>query len=39
MPLLENYNPGDTETIHAVFVGGAITRVRVFVDFIADRLK
>jgi len=29
------------ENIHAVFVGGANTpaRVRVFVDFLAERLK
>ena len=38
--LLEEYNPGDVELIHAVFVGGANTpaRVRVFVDFLAERL-
>ena len=35
-PLLETFNPGDTEAIHAVFVGGtAPARVRVFVDFLA----
>jgi len=41
VPILEDYNPGDVETIHAVFVGGANTpaRVRVFVDFLADRLR
>lgn len=40
VPLLEAYNPGDVEQIHAVFVGGANTpaRVRVFVDFLAARL-
>lgn len=40
VPLLEAYNPGDVELIHAVFVGGANTpaRVRVFVDFLASRL-
>lgn len=40
VPLLEEFNPGDVEAIHAVFVGGANTpaRVRVFVDFLADRL-
>lgn len=39
--LLEDYNPGDIEMIHAVFVGGANTpaRVRVFVDFLVDRLQ
>lgn len=40
VPLLENYNPGDVEMIHAVFVGGANmpARVRVFVDFLVERL-
>lgn len=40
VPLLEAYNPGDVEIIHAVFVGGANTpaRVRAFVDFLAERL-
>lgn len=40
IPLLEEFNPGDVELIHAVFVGGSNTpaRVRVFVDFLADRL-
>ena len=40
IPLLETFNPGDREAIHAVFVGGANTpaRVRVFVDFLAERL-
>jgi len=41
VPILEAYNPGDVELIHAVFVGGANTpaRVRVFVDFLAARLR
>jgi len=41
VPILEVYNPGDIELIHAVFVGGANTpaRVRVFVDFLAERLR
>lgn len=41
VPLLEEFNPGDVEAIHAVFVGGSNTpaRVRVFVDFLADRLR
>ncbi|WP_299171574.1 LysR family transcriptional regulator [uncultured Brevundimonas sp.] len=41
VPLLEAFNPGDREAIHAVFVGGANmpARVRVFVDFMADRLR
>lgn len=41
VPLLEEFNPGDREPIHAVFVGGANmpARVRVFVDFLAERLR
>jgi DNA-binding transcriptional LysR family regulator len=41
VPLLEAFNPGDVEQIHAVFVGGANlpARARVFVDFIASRLR
>lgn len=41
VPLLEAFNPGDVEPIHAVFVGGAgmPARVRVFVDFLAERLR
>jgi len=40
VPLLEAFNPGDVEAIHAVFVGGTNmpARVRVFVDFLAERL-
>jgi DNA-binding transcriptional LysR family regulator len=40
VPLLEDYNPGDVEAIHAVFLGGANipARIRVFVDFLAERL-
>lgn len=41
VPVLEAFNPGDAEQIHAVFVGGANmpARVRVFVDFVAERLR
>lgn len=41
VPLLEAFNPGDVEPIHAVFVGGANmpARVRVFVDYLADHLR
>ena len=41
VPLLELFNPGDVEPIHAVFVGGAGTpaRVRAFVDFLAENLN
>lgn len=40
VPILEDYNPGDVEQIHAVFVGGSQTpaRVRAFVDFLVERL-
>ena len=39
--VLEPFNPGDTEDVHALFVGGADTprRVRAFVDFLADHLR
>lgn len=41
VPLLEDFNPRDRESIHAVFVGGATmpVRQRVFVDFLAEKLK
>ena len=41
VPLLEAFNPGDVESIHAVFVGGTTTpaRVRVFVDFLVEKSK
>ncbi|AKU97894.1 Transcriptional regulator, LysR family [Labilithrix luteola] len=41
VPILEEFNPGDVEPVHAVFVGGSNTpaRVRVFVDFLAARLS
>jgi DNA-binding transcriptional LysR family regulator len=40
VPILEPFNPGDIEIIHAVFVGGPSTpaRIRAFVDFLAARL-
>lgn len=40
VPVLEGFNPGDIEAVHAVFVGGTNTptRVRVFVDFLAEKL-
>ncbi len=40
VPVLEDFNPGDVELIHAVFVGGSQTpgRVRAFVDFLSERL-
>jgi DNA-binding transcriptional LysR family regulator len=40
VPILEEFNPGDVELIHAVFVGGIQTpaRVRALVDFLSERL-
>ncbi|SNS31184.1 transcriptional regulator, LysR family [Sphingomonas laterariae] len=40
VPILEAFNPGDVEPIHALFMGGPGTpaRVRAFVDFLAARL-
>jgi len=40
VPLLEDYNPGDVEVIHAVFAGGLNTpaRVRVFVEYLVAHL-
>ncbi len=39
IPLLQTFNPGDEEPIHAVFVGGAAmpARVRLFVDFLLEQ--
>jgi len=41
VPLLEAFNPGDGEEIHAVFVGGAHipARVRCFVDYLVERFE
>jgi len=41
VPLLDEFNPGDVELIHAVFVGGNGTpaRIRAFVDFLASHLR
>lgn len=41
VPILEEFNHGDVEIIHAVFVGGATTpaRIRAFVEFLAARLS
>ncbi len=40
VPILQDFNPGDVELIHAVYVGGNQTpaRVRAFVDFLSERL-
>lgn len=39
MPLLQAFNPGDREPIHAVFVGGSTmpARVRLFIDFLLEQ--
>jgi DNA-binding transcriptional LysR family regulator len=42
VPILEDYNPGDLEAIHAVFVGhgGQLpARVRAFLDFLVDNVR
>lgn len=42
IPVLERYNPGDRETVHAVYLGqGGLlpSRVRAFLDFLADRMR
>jgi DNA-binding transcriptional LysR family regulator len=40
VPVLERFNPGDLQVIHAVFVGHEhlATRVRAFVDFFAENI-
>lgn len=42
VPVLEDYNPGDCEDIHAVYVGqgGPLpARVRAFIDFLANHIR
>ncbi|MGO4711278.1 LysR family transcriptional regulator [Bradyrhizobium sp. 2TAF24] len=42
VPVLETYNPGDLEAIHAVFVGhgGQLpARVRAFLDYLVEHVK
>jgi len=41
-PVLEKFNPGDTEDLHAVFIGqgGPLpARVRAFIDYLAKTVK
>lgn len=40
VPVLEDFNPGDMEVIHAVYAGHEhlAARVRAFIDFLAARL-
>jgi DNA-binding transcriptional LysR family regulator len=42
VPVLEEFNPGDLEAIHAVFVGhgGQLpARVRAFLDYLVETVK
>jgi DNA-binding transcriptional LysR family regulator len=41
VPLLEAYNPGDTESIHAVYVGGGHlpARVRALLDYLVETVR
>ncbi|WP_262271993.1 MULTISPECIES: LysR family transcriptional regulator [Microvirga] len=41
VPVLEAYNPGDMESIHAVYVGGGHlpARVRAFLDYLVETLR
>ncbi|SDN04972.1 LysR substrate binding domain-containing protein [Ensifer sp. YR511] len=40
VPVLEEYNPGDIETIHAVFAGHEhlAARIRAFIDFLVQHV-
>jgi DNA-binding transcriptional LysR family regulator len=40
VPILEDFNNGERQVTHAVFVGHEhlATRVRAFVDFLAERV-
>ena len=42
VPVLQSYNPGDREDIHAVYVGHTAplpARVRAFIDFLAEQVR
>lgn len=42
VPVLERYNPGDAEEVHAVYIGhggNLPSRVRVFLDFLAANVR
>lgn len=42
VPVLENYNPGDLEAVHAVFLGPGKQlppRVRVMLDYLLEKIK
>jgi DNA-binding transcriptional LysR family regulator len=40
VPILESYNGGDVEVVHAVYVGHEhlAARIRAFIDFLAERI-
>jgi DNA-binding transcriptional LysR family regulator len=41
-PVLEPLNPGDSQEVHAVFIGQGAhlpARVRAFIDFLADKVR
>jgi DNA-binding transcriptional LysR family regulator len=41
-PVLEKFNPGDTEAIHAVYIGqgGHLpARIRAFIDYLAEHIR
>ncbi|MEG1323808.1 MAG: LysR substrate-binding domain-containing protein, partial [Janthinobacterium sp.] len=42
IPVLQDYNPGDRELVHAVFVGPGLqvpARVRVMLDYLLEKVK
>lgn len=41
MPVLEDFNPGDTEPVQALYVEQAhmSNRIRVFIDFLTKRIR
>lgn len=42
VPVLQAFNPGDTDPVHAVFLGNGAQmplRVRVFLDFLVENVK
>jgi DNA-binding transcriptional LysR family regulator len=41
VPLLEDYNPGDTAPVNALYVDHAhlSARIRVFIDYLAASIK
>ena len=42
IPVLQDYNPGDRELVHAVFVGPGLqvpARVRVMLDYLLEKVR